>query len=109
MVRPLCGCERLHRKRVDFFAHAITQRAIDNLVALNARFSGEGGRHDHSLKVRAITLDGEVIALEFIADISLYCLWCDHGTDLDLTEKEMRGWSIERCAMRADSFKKLKP
>ena len=79
MMRPLGGRERLHRKCMDFFAHAVPQRSIDNLVALYPRFSGKGCGYDHRLKMRAIALHGEMIASEFFADISLYCFWGDHS------------------------------
>ena len=79
MMRPLSGRERLHRECVDFFAHAVPQRSVNNLVALDARFPGKGCRHDHRLKMRAIALHGEMFAIEFIVDISLYCFWSDHG------------------------------
>ena len=78
-MRPLSGRERLHRERVDFFAHAVPKRGVDSLVALYARFPGKGCRHDHCLEMRAITLHDEVFTIEFIVDISLYCFWSDHG------------------------------
>ena len=88
MTRPLVGRERLHREGVDFFAHTVAQCAVDNLVALNARLACERSRDDYRLKMRAITFDGEMCAIEFFADISLYCFWGDHGACLNLTDKD---------------------
>ena len=36
MMRPLGRRECLHRQGVDFFTHTLTQRTIDDLVALHA-------------------------------------------------------------------------
>ena len=87
MMRPLVRRECLHREGVDFFAHTIAQCAVNNLVALNARLARERGGDDYRLKMRAITFDGEMRAIEFFADISLYCFWGNHGAVLNLTDK----------------------
>ena len=41
---------------------------------------------DDCLKVGTVAFDGEVFAIKFFADISLYCFWGDHGTGLNLTD-----------------------
>ena len=80
MMRPLIRREGLHRKGVDFFAHTVAQRGINDLVALHARFSGERAGNDDRLKMRAVALDGEMIANQFVANVCLYCFRGDHGT-----------------------------
>ena len=86
MMRPLVGRECLHRKGVDFFAHTVAQCAINDLVALNARLPSERSGDDDCLTMRPVTLDGEMFAIEFFADVSLYCFWGDHGTGCDLMD-----------------------
>ena len=86
MMRPLVRRECLHRKGVDFFAHTIAQCAVNNLVALDARLTRERSGDDYRLKMRAITFDGEMRAIEFFANISLYCFGGNHGTRCDLTD-----------------------
>ena len=87
MMRPLGGRERLHRKGVNFFAHTVAQRAVDDLVTLNTRFSAEGVRHDNGLEMCAIALDCKMFAIELFADIGLYCFWGNHGTVLNLVSR----------------------
>ena len=86
MMRPLVRRECLHREGVDFFAHAVAQCAVNDLVALYARLPSERRRDDDCLKVRAVTFDGEMFAIEFFADVSLYCFWGDHVTGCDLMD-----------------------
>src|SRR5258706_16303675 len=38
---PFPGRERTHRQRVDFLAHALAERRVDELVALHAALAGE--------------------------------------------------------------------
>ena len=71
MMRPLVWRERLHREGMDFFAHTVTQCAVNDLVALNARLPRESSGDDDGLKVCAVAFDDEMLAIEFFADISL--------------------------------------
>ncbi len=89
MMRPLGGRERLHRKGVNFFAHAVAQGAVDDLVTLNPRFSGERVADDNRLEMCAIAFDCKVFAIELFADIGLYCFWGDHGTVLNLVSRKV--------------------
>ena len=89
MMRPLGGRERLHREGVNFFAHAVAQSAVDDLVTLNPRFSGEGVRHDDRLEMCAIAFDCKMFAIELFADIGLYCFWGNHGTVLNLVSRNV--------------------
>ena len=56
--------ERFHRQRVDLFAHAVAQRGVDDLVALDRALAREGRRDDDGLEVLAIAFDFEVGAFE---------------------------------------------
>ena len=89
MMRPLDGRERLHRKGVNFFAHTVAQSAVDDLVTLNTRFSGEGIGHDDRLEMCAIALDCKMFAIELFADIGLYCFWGNHGKGLNLVSSDV--------------------
>ena len=59
---PFGGGQRLHRKRVDLFAHSIAERRVDALVARDARAALELGRHDGGEEVAAVAFDLEVLA-----------------------------------------------
>ena len=86
MMRPLVRRECLHRKGVDFFTHTVTQCGVNDLVALHARLACERGGDDDRLKMGTVAFDGEMFAIEFFADVSLYCFWGDHGTGCDLMD-----------------------
>ena len=86
MMRPLVWRECLHREGVNFFAHTVAQCSVNDLVALNPRLACERSGDDDCLKMRTVTFDGEMFAIEFFADICLYCFWGDHGTGLNLTD-----------------------
>lgn len=102
MMRPLGGRERLHREGVDLLPHTVSQCAVNDLVALNARLSVERSRDDHGLKVRTIAFDRKMVASEFFADICLYCFWGDHGAGDSLTNGV--GWE----ALRATTVQRSK-
>src|SRR6185436_14133277 len=61
---PLLRCQRFHRKRVDFLAHALPERGVDELVALHAAPAFEFLRHDHRLEVLAVAAHLDVLARE---------------------------------------------
>src|SRR2546422_8969508 len=44
---PLLGCQRAHRKGMDFLAHAPAERPVNQRMALHAAPSPELARHDH--------------------------------------------------------------
>lgn len=79
LLLPFGGRQRLHRQRMNLFAHAIAQCAVHNLVALHARFALKGGGDNHGLKVRTIAIDGEMFAIEFGAQVSGDVFRGDHG------------------------------
>ena len=69
---------------MDFFAHSFSERAINDLMALYARFSGKCVRYDHRLKVRAIAFDRQMGAIELFAEVTFNRFGCDHGKGLPL-------------------------
>jgi hypothetical protein len=77
---PLSGRQRLHRQCVNLFAHAVSQCAVDDLVALHARFAFKRRCNDHRLKVRAIAINGEVFAIEFGTEITGNVFGGDHDS-----------------------------
>src|SRR5450830_894225 len=69
-------CQGFHRQRVDFFAHAVAQRRVDDLVALNQTLAGKLRRNDHGLEVLAIALHFEVGAVEACRQVAMDQFWC---------------------------------
>src|SRR5882672_6860875 len=59
---PLVRRQGLHRQGVDLFAHAVAQRRVDQLVALDAALAGERARHDQRLEVLPIAGHLDVLA-----------------------------------------------
>src|SRR6185503_16770332 len=55
--RPLRGSKRHHRERVDFLAHAIAERRVDELVPLHAALALERRAHDQRLEMLAVAGD----------------------------------------------------
>src|SRR5687768_14905198 len=65
---PFLGRQRLHGERVNFFTHAIAERPIHQLVALDAAFAGElAGDHD-GLEMLAVADHFHVLAGETVFD-----------------------------------------
>ena len=62
---------------MNFLAHAIAERRIDQLVALDAAFAGELRRDDHGLEVLAVADHFEVLAGEPALDAALYAVRSD--------------------------------
>src|SRR5688500_14893005 len=81
---PLVRRQGPHGKRVDFLAHALAERAIDQLVALDAAFAGELRRDDHGLEVLAVADDFDVLAGESALDAALHAFGSDHVQVLNL-------------------------
>src|SRR5436190_16797572 len=61
---PLLRRQRLHRQGVDFLAHALAERCVDQLVALHAAPAFEFLRHDDRLEVLAVADHLDVLARE---------------------------------------------
>src|SRR5689334_12756759 len=51
---PFLGRERAHRQRVDLLAHALAERRVDELVALDAAPAGELRGDDERLEVLSV-------------------------------------------------------
>src|SRR5581483_11606030 len=79
VIRPLLRSESAHRKRVDLFAHALTQRAIDDLVLLHPALAAELGADDHSLEMMAIADHLDVFASQTALDVGPDLIRCKHG------------------------------
>src|SRR5712692_1237633 len=77
---PLLRGERAHRQRVDFFAHALAERRVHELVALHAAAAGEGARYDQRLEVLPVARDLDVLAGESRLDPGLHAFRCHHFT-----------------------------
>jgi hypothetical protein len=67
---PLGRRQRFHRKRVNFFAHPVAQRRINDLMSCNARLAVKCLRDDHRLKVCAVSFNCELFTVEFVAQIA---------------------------------------
>src|SRR5512135_2103036 len=61
-----------HRQRVDFLAHALAERRIDQLMARNAGLAGERRTDDERLEVTAIAVDFNALARQSLRDIALH-------------------------------------
>eukprot|EP01022_Parablepharisma_sp_SALTPOND_P017907 TRINITY_DN290_c1_g1_i2.p1 TRINITY_DN290_c1_g1~~TRINITY_DN290_c1_g1_i2.p1 ORF type:complete len:1623 (-),score=570.02 TRINITY_DN290_c1_g1_i2:20056-24924(-) len=77
------GGQGLHRQRVDFLAHAVAQRRVDQLVTLDQALAGEGLGDDDGGEVLAIALHFEMLAIEAGGDIAFDEFRCgQHGEAL---------------------------
>src|SRR5687767_13185262 len=68
---PLFRRERLHRERVYLLAHAIAQRAVDELVLPHLGETAKARADDDRLEMVAVAGDFDVIALEALLDALL--------------------------------------
>ena len=59
---------------MNFFAHAIAERGIDQLVALDAAFTGELRGDDHGLEVLAVADHLQVLARKAAFDAAFYAV-----------------------------------
>src|SRR3954470_14891250 len=75
---PLLRGQRAHRQCVDFLAHALAERCVNELVALDATASGELVGNDQRLKVLAVADHFHVLAGEPGSDARLDALRSDH-------------------------------
>ena len=77
-LRPLIRRQRFHRQRVDFLAHAVAQRLVDQLVLLHLVFATEGFADDYRFPVMAVAGDFNMFAIESVEDGLFDAFWCDH-------------------------------
>src|SRR5689334_588858 len=75
---PFVGRECSHGERVDFLAHALAERRIDELVALDAAPAGELRGDDERLEVLPVADHFHVLAGEPVLDPLLHALWRHH-------------------------------
>src|SRR5919204_2667160 len=75
---PLRRCERTHGKRMDLFAHALTERGVHELMALHAVSALELARYDERLEMLAVARDLDMLAGESRFDAVLYAFGCHH-------------------------------
>ena len=68
-------CQGFHRQRVDFFAHAVAQRRVDELVALDQALAGERGRDDDGGEVLAVAFHFKVAAFESGGEVAVDQFW----------------------------------
>src|SRR5512144_2941638 len=61
---PFGGRQGRHRQRVDLLAHALAERAVDELVRLHAREALELPAHDERLPVVTVARDLQVLAVD---------------------------------------------
>src|SRR5215471_1155075 len=78
-VPPFVGRERLHRERMDLFAHPVAERGIYQLVPLHAILAGERRRDDQRLEMLAVADHLEVLAGDAGLDAGLDAFGIDHS------------------------------
>ena len=75
---------------MDFFAHAFTERRIDELMTLNQALTFKGRRHDERRKMLAIPFDFEMGAIEARGDVVFDEFGCgQHGSAFSMISKLM--------------------
>ena len=79
---PLGRREGLHGQGMDLLPHAITKRQINQLMSCNQALALEGGADNDRLKMVPITVHGNVLTGQALADVLLDVLWSDHGAIL---------------------------
>src|SRR5512138_3709639 len=75
---PLLRRQGAHGKRVDFLAHALAERRVDELMALHAAAPVELRRDDQRLEVLPVADDLDVLAGEPVLDALLDAFGGDH-------------------------------
>jgi hypothetical protein len=71
---PFLGRQGAHRQGVDLLAHALAERGVDELVALDAVAAGERARYDQRLEVLPVADDLDVLAGKACFDPLLYAV-----------------------------------
>src|SRR6266481_5895894 len=75
---PLLRRQRAHRQRVDFLAHALAERRVDQLMALHAAPSRELAGHDQRLEMLAVADHFHMLAGEPRRDSRLHAFRRHH-------------------------------
>lgn len=72
---------------MDFLAHAVAERRVNQLVALHPIAALERPADDHRLEMLAIANDFEVLAGEPAADSLLHAFWRNHVDPLQVESR----------------------
>src|SRR5256885_11230553 len=75
---PLLGRQGAHGERMDFFAHALAERAIHQLMALHSIAPGELRRDDQRLEMLPVAAHLDVLAAEARFDALFDAFRRDH-------------------------------
>src|SRR5712691_3558239 len=76
---PLLGCQRAHRQGMDFLAHALAERCVDQLMALHAAPSRELAGHDQRLEMLSVPEHFHMLAGEPRRDPRLHAFRRHHS------------------------------
>src|SRR3989454_3185858 len=76
---PLLGCQRAHRKGMDFLAHALAERRLTQLMALHAAPSRELAGHDQRLEMLSVADHFHMLAGEPRRDPRLHAFRRHHS------------------------------
>src|SRR5712691_9530393 len=76
---PLLGRQRTHRQRMDFLAHALAERRVDQLMALHAAPSHELAGHDQRLEMLSVAGHFHMLAGESRRDPRLHAFRRHHS------------------------------
>src|SRR5882762_6995519 len=70
-IRRFFGSEGAHRQRMNLPAHALPERCIDKLMALDPALAAERLAHDERLEVLSVAHDAHLVALQAFLDVAL--------------------------------------
>jgi hypothetical protein len=73
---------------MNFFAHAIAERAVYELVALYARFPAKGFTDDQGFEVLAVADHFQMLTGQMFFDVALYVFWSNHGILLEAKQQK---------------------
>ncbi len=68
--------ERFHRQRMNFFAHAVAECSVDELMTLYQSLAGKGRRNNQCTEMLAVTLDFKVRTLKAAGDVIFNAFRC---------------------------------
>src|SRR5262245_675534 len=72
--------ERAHRQRVDLLAHALAERGVDELVALDAALAAKRLADDERLEMLAVACDAHLAARQSLLDVAADVLGGHHAS-----------------------------
>lgn len=95
---------------MDFFAHAIAQCGINQLMALDRTFAGKRGGHNHGGEVLAVAFDFDMGAVEAGGNIAFYEFWCGkHSLYLRNLYPRLSTWtaSVDNTTRKVSTMPRL--